>query len=540
MFLECINIIGFRGINQLTLNLEKEGGVLIGENTWGKSSLLNALMLLSPQNSSYSFVSSDFYQDSSHRQVKQQIAVSFTFTSYQDLATHDTLFQNIAFKRQSDQRRCIIYQITAVQDGEKIVTERHFINELKQVINIANEQAIIDKFIQHFPVIRLKNPLESNKTTDASEPLSQHYIDQLSQQLVDHSQPIDSEKLYKGLQAARVLLEYYLTDQQKRHSLNRTSKQTKPTLEDWDSLERMTQILNKLDDDYIRVTLLGVFAALLNASNDNHLTPDSVPILLLEEPESQLHPIILSVGMNLLNNLPVQKIITTNSSDLIALTELERIYRLVRFPDHIEAYHIAPRGLSISDSRRIMFHILYRRASALFARCWLLVEGETEVWMLSELASQCGYHLNSEGIQVIEFAQCGLRPLIKFADKMGIRWYVLSDGDMAGKKYSATVRSLCPDDKDVDEYLTVLPANDIENFMFRHGFSHIYKMLAYGTTEHIDVPVSRIIQKAINKTSKPDLAIAVCDEVKKRGPDAIPHLLKQMFSRVVGVAKNSD
>src|SRR3546814_9637684 len=49
--------------------------------------------------------------------------------------------------------------------------------------------------------------------------------------------------------------------------------------------------------------------------------------------------------------------------------------------------------------------------SSLFARCWLLVEGETEVWLLNQLARQCGYHFESEGIKVIEFAQCGLKPL---------------------------------------------------------------------------------------------------------------------------------
>ncbi|MFW6459349.1 ATP-dependent nuclease [Klebsiella pneumoniae] len=89
--------------------------------------------------------------------------------------------------------------------------------------------------------------------------------------------------------------------------------------------------------------------------------------------------------------------------------------------------------MNAEESRRIAFHIRFNRASSLFARCWLLVEGETETWVINELARQCGHHFDAEGVKVIEFAQSGLKPLIKFARRMGIQWHVLVDGDEAGK-----------------------------------------------------------------------------------------------------------
>ena len=49
MILERVEIVGFRGINRLSLMLE-QNNVLIGENAWGKSSLLDALTLLLSQN----------------------------------------------------------------------------------------------------------------------------------------------------------------------------------------------------------------------------------------------------------------------------------------------------------------------------------------------------------------------------------------------------------------------------------------------------------------------------------------------------------
>jgi ABC-type multidrug transport system ATPase subunit len=57
MLLERVEIVGFRGINRLSLQLE-QNNVLIGENAWGKSSLLDALtLLLSPEDDLYHFVS---------------------------------------------------------------------------------------------------------------------------------------------------------------------------------------------------------------------------------------------------------------------------------------------------------------------------------------------------------------------------------------------------------------------------------------------------------------------------------------------------
>ena len=51
---------------------------------------------------------------------------------------------------------------------------------------------------------------------------------------------------------------------------------------------------------------------------------------------------------------------------------------------------------------------------------------------------------------------------------MGIEWHVLVDGDEAGKKYAATVRSLLNNDREAErEHLTALPALDMEHFMYR-------------------------------------------------------------------------
>ncbi|OCG07594.1 hypothetical protein A9G13_05020 [Gilliamella sp. wkB178] len=540
MFIERIEIIGFRGINQLSLQLNAKASVLIGENRWGRSSLISALKLLSLDNKFYQFVETDFYHDQ-FQNYGNKISIKITYCEANPNELSNQAYQPllaVAYPLGADKLRRISYQITAANQNGKIITEHQLVDDIGNACAIENHKLLIANLINLNPVMTLKNSINPENIPNTNQPLSEYYIEQLSNQLKEGSAQLSQDELHRGLQAARALLEYYFVDHEHRFHYKQIAKKNSPRSEDWDSLERINNVLDKLDNDYLRTALLGIFGSIVSAKGDNPLSHSSVPILILEEPESQLHPIILSVGFRLLKHFPTQKIITSNSSDLVSLFPLDSIYRLIRLQDQIVAKYIAPHSLSTGDSRRILFHVLYRRPLALFARCWLLVEGETEVWLLRELAEQSGYHLSSEGVQLLEFAQCGLKPLIKYANKMGIHWYVITDGDMAGKKYAETVQALCPENDNPDNYLTVLPARDIENFLFKHGFSHVYKLVAYNTVQHIDMSVPKIIQKAIHKSSKPDLAIAVCDDAKSRGINAIPRLLTDTFAKIVKISKD--
>lgn len=537
MYLCEVDICGFKGIKQLTLSLNKDANVLIGENQWGRSSLISALMLISLDNFYYQFTANDFFNDDHYQPNTATIRYKFAEMNPQELDSQSYHSLNCVAYQSVEFKKLITYQIKATKEQDKIVTEHQFLDNNGKEIKNVDHCSLIKQLISLNPCMRLKNPVDSTNLPVTNQPLSDYYIQQLSAKLSEHAKQFSNEDLIKSLTTAKALFEYYLADSSTRFRYRNSNIKTIPNSQDWDSLERLNNILDELDDNYIRTMLMGIFGSIFIAHNANQIHPNAIPILVMEEPESQLHPIILSVGFRLLKNFPAQKFITTNSSDLLSLFALKNIYHLIRKPSGIMAMNIGEKGLSRDDNRKIMFHILYRRASAMFARCWLLVEGETEVWLLRELAELSGFHLNAEGIQLIEFAQCGLKPLIRYANKMGIHWYVLTDGDTAGKKYANTVRSLCPEGTSADQFLTVLPSRDIENFMFEHGFSHVYKKIAFNTTDYIDIPVNRIVHKAIKKTSKPDLAIAICDDVRIRGSQTIPKLLKQTFSKVMKLTK---
>ncbi|MCS5961275.1 hypothetical protein LNP74_25745 [Klebsiella pneumoniae subsp. pneumoniae] len=55
--------------------------------------------------------------------------------------------------------------------------------------------------------------------------------------------------------------------------------------------------------------------------------------------------------------------------------------------------------------------------------------------------------------------------------------------------------------------------------------------------DNVPMNMRRVITKAIHRSSKPDLAIEVAMEAGRRGVDAVPTLLKKMFSRVLWLAR---
>lgn len=172
------------------------------------------------------------------------------------------------------------------------------------------------------------------------------------------------------------LLEHYFSEQgtsESRHRLMR--RRSHDEQRSWRYLDIINRMIDRPGGRTHRVILLGLFSTLLQAKGTVRLDRDARPLLLVEDPETRLHPIMLSVAWHLLNLLPLQRITTTNSGELLSLTPVEHVCRLVRESSRVSAFRLGPGGLNAEDGRRIAFHIRFNRASSLFARCWLLVEG---------------------------------------------------------------------------------------------------------------------------------------------------------------------
>ncbi len=548
MLLERVEIVGFRGINRLSLMLE-QNNVLIGENAWGKSSLLDALtLLLSPEFDLYHFVRDDFWFPPGDIQGREHhLHIILTFRETEPGRHRVRRFRPLqrCWVPCDDGYHRVFYRLEGeLAEDDSVMTLRSFIDGEGEALVLEEIDELARHLVRLMPVLRLRDARFMRRIHNGTVPhspqieITARQLDFLSRELVSHPQNLSDGQIRQGLSAMVQLLEHYFAEQssaQTRHRLMR--RRSHDEQRSWRYLDIINRMIDKPGGRSHRVILLGLFATLLQAKGTVRLDRDARPLLLIEDPETRLHPIMLSVAWHLLNLLPLQRVTTTNSGELLSLTPVEQVCRLVRESTRVSAWRLGPGGMNAEESRRIAFHIRFNRASSLFARCWLLVEGETETWVINELARQCGHHFDAEGVKVIEFAQSGLKPLIKFARRMGIQWHVLVDGDEAGKKYAATVRGLLNNDRELErDHLTSLPALDMEHFMYRQGFDDVYHRVAQ-IPDSVPMNMRRVITKAIHRSSKPDLAIEVAMEAGRRGVDAVPTLLKKMFSRVLWLAR---
>ena len=142
----------------------------------------------------------------------------------------------------------------------------------------------------------------------------------------------------------------------------------------------------------------------------------------------------------------------------------------------------------------------------------------------------------------MEFAQCGIAPLIKAARELGINWFLLADGDAAGKAYIETARhfALKAGEKPEDHLLRV-QERDIEHHFFFNGYADVYNEYS-GIPYHVSQSMkpSRIISRAIHRNSKPFMAIAVIDAIAQQGSPGVPVQLKKVIESCVRLANGGQ
>jgi putative ATP-dependent endonuclease of the OLD family len=276
-----------------------------------------------------------------------------------------------------------------------------------------------------------------------------------------------------------------------------------------------------------QVALLTLVGAMLQAEAGAAVGKGARPILVREDPETHLHPIQLATAMNLVSQLPVQKLITSANGALMAGFPLRALRRLVRRDSDTEVFPDPDQpALSPTELRRVAFHVRTHNADSLFARVWLLVEGETEAWLLPELARVWGLNFPLEGIHCVPFAQAGLAPLVAFADRFGIPWHLIADGDDAGRGYVAKTRKLLHHRPEA-RHITGLPDLDLEHYLWREGYEEVFRRSA-GPVE-LGAPPTVVIHQALRASSKPGMALELAEEAGRRGPAQVPALLVKLF-----------
>lgn len=285
------------------------------------------------------------------------------------------------------------------------------------------------------------------------------------------------------------------------------------------------------------VAVLALFEAYLDSMLRDDFERDAAPILALEEPEAHLHPGAVRSAWALLEGLPGQRIVATHSGDLLSRAPLRSVRRLARSGGTVGAYQVRRGALTPEAERKVDFHVRRARGELLFARVWLMGEGETEYWVFQSAAEAHGLDLEREGIRVVEYAQAGgPAPLATLADELRIEWHFVIDDDEQGERYASAARDEL-DGRPEGDHITVLPYRNMEHLLCEEGCGDLYEAVllpgqrATVTASPGDPDYWEQVAGAVNSKQKTRLAAEVADEIR-RGARSVPPTLVGILETV--------
>jgi len=566
MILKSLEIENFRGIAKLTLNLDRIT-VLIGENNSGKTSVLEALHTcmnrgLSRRATPFSEYDFHLATEDAEPAAAPPIVLTLTFEESKVDEWPDELVQAFpnVIQAQDDGRQRLCFRVTAKYDQvtRDFAVEWTFLDKAGSPLPTAKQAKLVIDLQQLAPVFLLtavrdasqnfqsksalwgpftKNPqISAEKQNEIEE-----QIERINQSVLDSHKPFEVIKD----RIAQIGKLVPLADK------DLVSVEAVPA-RIFDMLARTQVKLGARTGARLPVSqhgagtqslaVLFLFEAFLQSRLADAYDKHSEPILALEEPESHLHPSAIRALWSTLDKLAGQKIIATHSGDLLASVPLKAIRRLARRNGKVDVFQVRENTLDARELQKVTYHVRAKRGALLFARCWLLVEGETEFTMLPELARALGHDLDLAGVCCVEFAQCGLKPLVKTAQALGIEWHLLADGDTAGKEYSKAARELLGVDLVADR-VTSIAEPDIEHCLWHGGYKSIYesvvtrnhKAMVKSAPKDAQYP-TEVITAAIASTSKPHLSYAIIAEATKAGSPGVPTTVKTSIETAMKLA----
>lgn len=200
----------------------------------------------------------------------------------------------------------------------------------------------------------------------------------------------------------------------------------------------------------------------------------ALPITILEEPEAHLHPAAVRLLMDRIREFPGQKIVSTHSGDIVGGLDPASVRRLVHREDRVRAYRADLDSMKEKDRQTFQRMIRRGRGDLLFARCWLLHEGETEAVLFSGVAEAIGCPFDQYGVATVQCADVSRGSLFGLANQFGIPWLLVCDDDKAGRReYDKPARKHLGDAVAAD---IVRPYQDVETLLQTSGFEDLYRV----------------------------------------------------------------
>lgn len=450
--LQSIRIKGFRGFKNIEVDFENTS-VLVGTNNAGKTTLLKALQVA--LTNSHFISNDDFYYCEDH---------------IDDTIIIDTLFVPINGNDISDK---FDEQWADVFKAERIgITEDRQIMAFRTIIKESNKtfrkkQYYIDQWEAFYD--NTTHWYEHEYENELS-----FYFDEIPFFYLEANRDILEDLKSKSSYLGRILSSLEFTNEDKKRIERLISELNDATIASSDILSDLQITLEELDtamdnpnnsvqltpftkkvrdlNKGIRINYsefsmdyhgmgtrswssLLVLKSFLNLNQKVYLTNEKpyFPIIAIEEPESHLHPNAQKKLYSQINNIVGQKFISTHSNYIASGADLFEIRSILKVEPQIKIGKLNLAILTDEERRKIERQVINTRGELFFSKVVILCEGETEEQSLPMLIEKkLDLNFVSLGVNIVGINGGGnYFPFIYFCESLGIRWFILSDGEDA-------------------------------------------------------------------------------------------------------------
>ena len=561
MQLRRLEIENFRGITKLDLAIGVTT-VLIGENNTGKTAVLDALKLALRSiktRRGCAFEEYDFHLPTPNAEPSDSPAISIRLTFRED-QTSEWATQQVAklnrariLQIDGDGRYLVILRVGARFDAssQDFVQDWEFQNEQGAVLTGLSDASLatLHSEVSYFYLSALR---DASKQFDAKGPFWRPFLKE-SQLTPQRRAEIESKlaEVNELIVSSHTSFSQVVSSLKTVRDVVSVANGTNDIVSIdavpgrlFDMLSKAAVSINTMTGAKIPVGRHGegtqslAVLTLFNAYLQAWIQGD--PIVALEEPEAHLHPSAVRALWQLIEKIPGQKIISTHSGDLLSEVPPSTVVRLARRAGVLGAWPLANVSLTESQARQFSFHIRQARGELLFAKGWLLVEGESEVILLPEIARIFGINLERAGVRCVPFRQADIGLYLTLADGVGINWLTLTDNDLQGQSTIQKVRDTLNGRSEM-RMLHVMPEDDLEQHLCMNEFGDIYEnLLTTQTRQQVtaartDPTYWRQVTKAVSKHKI--VAIQnVLQEIRSGRP--VPRLLKRAVFTAANLAKS--
>ncbi len=566
MRLSKITIENFRGIKYVEIELDRDVTVLIGENNTGKTSVLEALRLcldIVKSDKTCNFSEFDFYRDEVRQDISScaPINITLNFLESEEHRWPDHVTQALNDVIVGSDYSEIKLRVTARYDTNTggPVQSWSFLddadNEMVGRSGMIRELRRLRPFFFLAALRAAKDEFHSQSTYWASflrnEDINDTTRRDLEEELYKISQKIvDAHTSFRNVtEEVKRISNFVAVGQVDAVSIEPAPADVYKVLRNTDvnllTVSNVKIPIRSHGEGTQSLCVLLLFSAYLKTRLQADVDRRAEPIIAIEEPEAHLHPNAVRAVWRLLRDLPGQKIVTTHSGDILSEMPGSKLRKMIRNGNVTECKTMPDGLLTDNEMRKFYHHVRRNRGELQFARCWLLVEGETDVSIFAECAELLSIDLQKKGVRIVEYSQAGGPSIfIKVADTLGIYWHLVADNDPEGQKYIEEAKTLLNGRPEAD-YVSSLTYPNIDILLCCSGYGQPYlngvgpkkkaklEGLEIGSRQYWEQ-----VYQIVNKTrgfSKPAAALRSILQMKESGPDGVPCELKEILKRVEAI-----